>query len=368
MRSELWGSERYDTEAHRLYERGEHDAAAQLLEEGLSLYPTSTQLLVSLGYVRLAQEEYGWARRSFEVALVLEPEHEEALAGLGEALLKLGERARAFLLFDRVLALGFGNDADLMVCVGRALFREGLYERAERFFRLAVKADPDAAEALLELAFTLYKQGDVNGALGWSRRAAKGEPPHFGARVFYGNLLFEKERYGKALAVLAAVPTAEMWDAVAVWRVVELFRRLRGLAPDSERVRPYMERLELLTAEPTPEERLLAEIESAGHAEAGLRRRGQLDLFGWTPPPDTEWERDVVHRVRVADGQVFEGDWTTIVRAMRDGSADPSVSLREFMRHAAQSLADRTGIQVSWDDPRRFIEDFARAGALRIES
>jgi Tfp pilus assembly protein PilF len=368
MRSELWGSERYDTEAHRLYEQGEHDAAAELLQDGLSLYPTSSQLLVSLGYVRLAQEEFGWARRAFEVALVLESEHEEALAGLGEALLKLGERARAFLLFDRVLALGFENDADLMVCVGRALFREGLYDRAERFFRLAVKADPDASEATLELAFTLYKLGDLNGAFRWSRRASRGEPPHFDARVFYGNLLYEKERYAKALAVLASVPTTEMWDAVAVWRVVELFRRLRGLAPDTEHVRPYVERLELLTADPTPEERILAEIENAGNVEKGIRRRGQLDLFGWTPPPEDGLARGVVHRVRAADGRVFEGDWNSIVRAMRDGSADPSVSIRDFMRHAARSLADRTGIPVSWDDPRRFIEDFARAGALRIES
>ena len=252
--------------------------------------------------------------------------------------------------------------------MGRALFREGLYERAERFFRLAVEADSKASEAALELAFTLYKLDDLKGAFRWSRRAAKAESPHFDARVFYGNLLYEKERFPKALSVLASVPASEMWDAVAVWRVVELFHRLQGLAPEAERVRPYMKRLEMLTADPTPEDLILAEIENAGNQETGMRRRGQLDLFGWTPPPEAGLERGVVHRVRAADGRVFEGDWTGIVRAMRDGSADPTISIREFMRLAAQSLADRTGVSVSWDDPRRFIEDFARAGALRIES
>ena len=44
----------------------------------------------SMAYAQLAREEYAWARRSFEEALVLDPEHEDGLAGLGETLLRFG--------------------------------------------------------------------------------------------------------------------------------------------------------------------------------------------------------------------------------------------------------------------------------------
>src|SRR5207248_2924050 len=80
-------------------------------------------LHVGMGYARLAREEYLWARRAFEEAVGLDPEHEDALAGLGEVLLKFGERSGGVACFERILALGFRDDHDLMLQVGRALFR-----------------------------------------------------------------------------------------------------------------------------------------------------------------------------------------------------------------------------------------------------
>src|SRR5258708_28898828 len=44
---------------------------------------------------RVAREEYAWARRAFEEALALDPDHEDTLAGLGEVLLKFGDKRGA---------------------------------------------------------------------------------------------------------------------------------------------------------------------------------------------------------------------------------------------------------------------------------
>jgi len=57
-----------------------------------------------MGYARLAREEFAWARRAFDEAHGLDPDHEDTLAGLGEVLLKFGERAAALACFERVLA------------------------------------------------------------------------------------------------------------------------------------------------------------------------------------------------------------------------------------------------------------------------
>src|SRR5687768_4667341 len=95
-------SEEFDEQAHQLYNEGKYDDALGVLKEGLSLYPNSVELHVGTAYAYLAREDYAWARRGFETALTLDPDHEDGLAGMGETLLKLGQRAGAFRAFERI--------------------------------------------------------------------------------------------------------------------------------------------------------------------------------------------------------------------------------------------------------------------------
>ena len=78
MPSPFLSSEEYDERAHQLYNEGSYDEALTMLREGLGLYPNAVELHVGVGYARLARDEFAWARRSFEEALVLDPEHEDA--------------------------------------------------------------------------------------------------------------------------------------------------------------------------------------------------------------------------------------------------------------------------------------------------
>ena len=107
MPTPFMSSEEYDERAHALYNEGRYDDALDVLREGLALYPSAVELHIGVGYARLAREEFAWARRAFEEALVLDAEHEDALAGLGEVLLKFGQVDEAMQAFDRTLALGY---------------------------------------------------------------------------------------------------------------------------------------------------------------------------------------------------------------------------------------------------------------------
>ena len=69
MPTPFLSSEEYDERAHQLYNEGQYDEALTVLREGLTLYPSSVELHVGVGYARLAREEYAWARRAFEEAL-----------------------------------------------------------------------------------------------------------------------------------------------------------------------------------------------------------------------------------------------------------------------------------------------------------
>jgi tetratricopeptide (TPR) repeat protein len=147
MSDAFLSSDDFDEQAHQLYNEGRYDEALIVLKEGIALYPHAVELHIGMAYAHLAREEFAWSRRSFENALALDPDHEDGLAGVGETLLKLGDRDGAVKVFERILQLGFQGDHELMLQVGRALFREGLIGPAHRFFDLAAGAPPDSPDA-----------------------------------------------------------------------------------------------------------------------------------------------------------------------------------------------------------------------------
>lgn len=362
MSPDVWGPEEYDAEAQRLYEEGEYEAALELLAEGVRVHPGAPELRVSLGYCHLALESYAWARRAFGEALELEEEHEEALVGLGDALLKLGERGRAFAAFHRVLELGYGDDSGLMLAVARSFYREELYERALRFYERA----RDRAEGEAELGYTFYQLGRPEEARGCLERALGKDPDLHEARVFLGNLIYDDGDYAGALSHFRDVPPREMWDPLAVWRTVELLRGLEELPSGAPQLRPYLSQLDRLSEDPAPEERLLAEVEASGDGAARPTDLDQLDLFV-RRTAEPEGREPTVRALRIRDGRVFRGDWISIVRALRDDVANPSVSVAEFMRNAARLVQGLTGVEVPHDDPEGFLRASARAGLFRIE-
>ncbi|MEE9208473.1 MAG: tetratricopeptide repeat protein [Gemmatimonadota bacterium] len=348
MTSEFWSADEFDRQAQQRYEDGEYDAASSLLETALRLYPESADLWVSMGYTQLAREEYAWARRAFDLSLVHEPDHEDGLVGVGEALLKLGERSRGFRSFERVLELGFATDSDLMASIGRALFREGLYEHAERFFRKATAADQQSAAAAADLAYSLQRLGKPREALSWLRRALELDSENHDARICLANLEYESGHRKAALEEFERVPTDRLWDPLTVWRAIELTRAFRTLSSDGRELDPYLERLERLLVKPTPVEELLAEIQAQGPDSPDTPGgRGQLDMFRPVPREST--------------------DWAAIVRAMSQASPQPHQSVEQFMQETAERIHTQTGIRIPDDDPEAFIKASAQAGVLHIE-
>src|SRR5688572_23824993 len=164
MPERFLSSEEYDEHAHKLYNDGDYDGALEMLKEGLNLYPNAVELYVGLGYARLAREEFAWGRQAFERALVLDPGHEDALGGMGETLLRFGEKEAALRMFQQVAAMGYDDDVELMLTMGRALYREALYAECRDMFSKAAAARPDNAEVAASLGYALHRMGDEVGA------------------------------------------------------------------------------------------------------------------------------------------------------------------------------------------------------------
>jgi Flp pilus assembly protein TadD len=357
-------SEDYDEQAHQLYNNGDFEGALELLKEGLSLYPNAVELCVGLGYARLATEEYAWARQAFERALVLDQVHEDALVGLGETLLRFGERGAALGLFERVSDLGLEDDVELMLTMGRALYREGLFAESRDVFAKASAARPDNAEAAASLGYSLHRLGDEVGSGRQVRRALRLDPDLHEARVYLGHLLYDRGDWEGSLREFERVPPLEHWDSLAVWRIVELKRALWHLEEDDSRLSPWQTRLSELEVPPDPIDRLLAEVEAqVNGVEGPLVDPSQLELF---ERRERQEEADR-HQIRLPDGYLFRGTWQEIVRQMRDHAGFSHETTAQYMRRLSERWHEQAGVEVPFIDPEGFFEAAIRANLLYLE-
>ena len=369
MPSPFLSSEEYDERAHQLYNEGNYDGALDTLREGLGVYPNAVELHVGVGYARVAREEYAWARRSFEEALVLDPDHEDALAGLGETLLKFGQTAGALKSFSRILELGYQDDVELMLQAGRALFRDGLMLEAKEFFDTATHQVPDNAEAVAMVGYTEHRLGRDEAAIVTLRRALHLDPDHVEARIYLGNILYDRGDYETALYHLDRTSPDDHWDELGIWRLMELKKSTHRLSDDDPVLAPWDERLKELSSEPDPIDDMLDQIEQSVNAEAEKEAKGQLELFG-TLLADLSAQKRATgwHNVIGRDGCRYEGGWAEIVTQMRDGSSLSAKTVLEFMQTEARRGFSLTGILISTADAESFLRDSADAGLLRILS
>jgi len=377
MATPFLSSEEYDERAHQLYNEGQYDEALIVLREGLALYPNSVELHVGVGYAQLAREEYAWARRSFEQALVLEPEHEDGLAGLGETLLKLGQDDAAMRCFRRTLELGYADDVDLMLQVGRALFREGslrersdFFDAAREFFETAVQQVPDSAEAVACVGYCQHRLGDDDAAIASLRRSLQLDSEHAEARIYLANILYDQSEYEAALYHFERTNPDDHWDELGIWRLIELKRSLYRLEENDPELKPWDDRLTELSSDLDDVDAMIMELDpraGADTAPAAETARGQLELFGTLLSSLVEQKVDEPeHQIIASDGTEFDGSWEEIVRRMRDETGNPTHSVQEFMKGMAQHGFRQTGVRIPTHDAESFLRGSAVAGLLRI--
>ena len=386
MPTPFLSSEEYDERAHQLYNEGQYDDALTVLREGLALYPASVELHIGVGYARLAREEYPWARRSFEEALVLEPEHEDALAGLGETLLKFGLEDAAVRCFHRTLELGYADDLDLMLQIGRALFREAstrerreLFATAMEFFEVAVQQAPDSAEAIACVGYAQHRLGEDDAAVASLRRSLQADNEHMEARIYLANILYDRGDYDASLYHFERTSPEDHWDELGIWRLVELKRAAHKLDEHDPELKPWEDRLAELGGEMDDIDELFIEVDGAMASDGDVElARGQLELFGGlltslagdrsARGTADEKARIETHTVLTREGQHLTGSWEDIVRSLRDGDLEAlqDRSMGEFMARVAKRTYRETGVRVPHHDAELFVRASADAGLLRI--
>ena len=371
MATPFLSSEEYDERAHQLYNEGQYDEALDVLREGLALYPNAVELHIGVGYAYHAREEYAWARRSFEEALVLDPEHEDALAGLGETLLKFGQQTQALKSFHHTLELGYEDDVELMLQIGRALFREGLIDESREYFEIAARQTPDSAEAVSCIGYAQHRSGDDESAIATLKRALKIDEDHTEARIYLGNIYYDRGDYEAALYHLDRSEPDDHWDELGIWRLIELKKMVYRLRDNDPELKPWEERLAELAGEPDDIDEMLAEIEAKAAELADNDAKGQLELFGVLLSSLAKDKRaehaPTAHCVTIDEDRSFEGTWEEILQKLRESRGETAGgTIEDFMLNEARRGYSLTGCTIPTEDAESFIRGSADAGLLRI--
>lgn len=368
MATPFLSSEEYDERAHQLYDAGEYEQALSVLDEGLALYPNAIELHVGVGYARLAREEFAWAKRAFGHALKLDPDHEDGLGGLGETMLRIGREEEAQRLFRRTIDLGYADDVELMMQIGRALFREGLAEESREYFELAIRQAPESAEALSLLAYAQHRSGDDEAAISLLRRALRSDPTYAEARVYLGNVLYDGGEAQAALYHLDRTTPEDHWDELGIWRLLDLKRSIHKLDSSDPDFARWEKRIIELNADVDPIDAMLTEIEQRFAVEDEHLARQQLELFGaMLSELAVRGTDERPHRIMLRDGRALQGTWEEIVRQMKEANTSfVGRPLHDFMMNEARRGYTQTGVHIPIGDAESFIKGSADAGLLRI--
>ena len=339
-------------------------------DQGITLYPHAVELHIGSAYAHLAREEYAWARRSFEHALSLDPDHEDGLAGQGETLLKLGDRNGALRAFERILQLGFQDDHELMLQVGRALFREGHIPPAHRFFDLAASAHPESADSAACLGYASHRLGNDAGSLYWLRRALEIDTSYTEARIYLANLLYDRGETEAALHHLERTVPEDHFDELGIWRHIELKKAIYRLPDEDPELSPWLARLGEVAGDPDSIDVLLAEVESQ-QADGSVRDPHQLELFGTLLSELHAMQKKPGqgenHVIMTLAGHSLRGTWDEILLQMKAADREwAQGSLTDFMASHARRGQAETGVVIPTTDAEAFIRGSAEAGVLRI--
>ncbi|RMH14427.1 MAG: hypothetical protein D6701_11280, partial [Gemmatimonadetes bacterium] len=196
------------------------------------------------------------------------------------------------------------------------------------------------------------------------RRALRLDPDLHEARIYLGHLLYDRGDWEGSLREFERVPPQEHWDALAVWRIIELKRALWQMEDGDARLRPWEARLKELEDLQDPLDRLLAEVEAGVGADDArpVVDPSQLELFNRHGAEDTS-----VHHVRMSDGHLFVGTWHEIVRQMRDHAGFSHETIGHYMRRLAERWHEQSGAEIPFNDPESFLRAAIRARMLKLE-
>jgi type IV pilus assembly protein PilF len=181
---------RVHTELGKAYlQQGKLDVALEKLNMALSFDADYADAHTLLGMLYERINDQAKAEEHYKRAVQLRPKAGAEANNYGAFLCKIGRYDEAETYFQRALADPFYNTPTAALNnSGVCLLRAGKRDRAEPVLRQALDRDPTDTEALIQLAFMLYEEGDYMKARAFVQRFEALAPPQPDALLLGRNI------------------------------------------------------------------------------------------------------------------------------------------------------------------------------------
>jgi tetratricopeptide (TPR) repeat protein len=195
----------------------------------LKQYPMVSLVHSLNGSVRLLKKDFAGARASYERALALNPNSNDALAGIVALDLQQNKVAEARARVDALLART-PNQPELMMLAAQVYGAQKDLGLAETTMRRAIQVDPSSTRAYGMLANILLASGKLDAARVEFDQMAQRDPKNLAARTMAAMIVHSQNKTADARkryeAIVDADPTAAVAANNLAWIYAEEGERL----------------------------------------------------------------------------------------------------------------------------------------------
>ena len=244
----------YFNYGNALMAEGSLNEAAEALTTAVERDPDTVNIHINLGVVRMQMEQYPQAEEAFRQATILDPDNFQAYQNLGAALRRQQRFNESLQAMQTAVELSPSPPPQHYHYMGLDAVELGWSAEAERYFRLALQADPDHTDArrqlvfiylnskryqaaleldpglrngLDPLAYEYFTTGRVEQALEIYRHITALDPESAAAHANLGAALAQSGRYQEALITLERALTLDPQQPSALTNI-ELVRQRLG--------------------------------------------------------------------------------------------------------------------------------------------
>jgi Flp pilus assembly protein TadD len=232
-----------------LADRGWLEEAEKEFEKAIALDPAAAHPYENLGMLHARRKRWRDALRAYLRAVEVEPESPGARFSLASFLASHGLEMAESEYREAIAA--DPDHAEAHLELGLALADMGRAQEGLKELALAVKLAPEDPVALHELAGLLMDEGDYRTAIGHLREAARLRPESFEIHLDLGLCYAQKGFYAEAERAYQKALALEPNDAVVNYDVASLYVQWgrsadalpalrRALEADREKVRSWL--------------------------------------------------------------------------------------------------------------------------------
>ena len=201
--------------------------ALDLLVRAHKIAPDNTDVIFLMARVSMSQNYYEDAIPLLESGLAIAPQRSDLRAALGESYFMAGKVDKAIEEFQKLIQAD--PSARSYVFLGISYRHLGRFDEAKQYFQQGLKLDPHNSACLYNLGFIAERQGDTAGAETLFQQALRASPDFADALLELANLRIISKRYAEAAELLRKYVQVSHTPATGYYKLAMVERNLHDM-------------------------------------------------------------------------------------------------------------------------------------------